>query len=65
LALPPTGFEVMIADVAAAFAAAIAQLYSQRQLWETIAQNSRLRIEKHFTPEVIAEIINSSLRDLL
>jgi glycosyltransferase involved in cell wall biosynthesis len=58
------GFDVMIADDPAGFAAAIAQLYSQKELWETIAQNSRLRIEQHFTPEVIAETINNSLRDL-
>ena len=58
------GVDVMIADDPAAFATAIAHLYSQRQLWETVAQNSRLRIEKHFTPDVIAETINSSLRNI-
>jgi glycosyltransferase involved in cell wall biosynthesis len=53
--------DVMIADDPAAFAAAVEQLYSQRELWERVAQNSRLRIEKHFTPEVIAETINNSM----
>jgi GT2 family glycosyltransferase len=58
------GYDVMIADDPEAFAAAIALLYSDRQLWETIAQNSRLRIERHFTPEVIAETINKSIKGL-
>ena len=58
------GFDVMIADDPEAFAVAIAQLYSDRQLWGTIARNSRLRIEKHFTPEVIAERINDSIKGL-
>jgi len=56
------GFDVMIADDPASFAAAIEQLYSQKELWERVAQNSRKRIEEHFAPEVIAETINKSLR---
>jgi glycosyltransferase involved in cell wall biosynthesis len=57
-------FDVMIADDPVAFAAAIVRLYSQRELWETIAQNSRMRIEKHFTPEIVAEVINNSIREV-
>ena len=56
------GLDVMIADDPASFAAAIQQLYSQKQLWERVAQNGRLRIEKHFTPGVIAETINNSIK---
>lgn len=56
-------FDVMIADDPESFAAAIQQLYSQKALWERVAQNSRMRIEKHFTPAVIAETINNSLRE--
>jgi glycosyltransferase involved in cell wall biosynthesis len=59
------GVDVMIADDPESFAKAVAQLYSQRELWETIARNARLRIEKDFTPAVIAETINSSLRGLM
>ena len=59
------GVDVMIADNPASFAKAVAQLYSEQELWKTIARNARLRIEKHFTPEVIAETINNSLRDLM
>jgi len=55
--------DVMIADDPKSFATAVADLYSQQELWETIARNARLRIEKHFTPDVIAETINDSLRE--
>jgi glycosyltransferase involved in cell wall biosynthesis len=57
--------DVMIADDPQSFAKAVAELYSQRELWETIARKARQRIEKHFTPEVIAKTINNSLRDLM
>ena len=57
------GVDVMIADDPESFANAVAQLYQQQELWETVAQNARLRIEQHFTPAVIAETINNSLRE--
>ncbi|MDQ6652299.1 MAG: glycosyltransferase [Acidobacteriota bacterium] len=56
------GVEVMIADDPASFAAAVTLLYFGKELWESLAQNSRLVIEKHFIPEVVAESINSSLQ---
>lgn len=56
--------DVMIADDPAAFAAAVARLYSEKELWERVAHNSRLRIENHFTPEVVAETINNSIREV-
>jgi glycosyltransferase involved in cell wall biosynthesis len=56
--------DVMIGDDPTSFAEAIQQLYLQKELWKRVADNSRLRIEKHFTPEVIAETINNSLREL-
>ena len=58
------GLDVMIADDPESFAAAIEQLYSQKDLWERVARNGRLRIEKHFTPEVIAETINNSIKEI-
>ena len=57
------GVDVMIADDPESFAAAIQQLYSQRELWQRVVDNGRLRIEKYFTPEVIAEAINTSIRE--
>lgn len=58
------GLDVMIADDPASFALAIKQLYSQKDLWERLVYNSRLRIQKNFTPEIVAETINTSLRNL-
>jgi glycosyltransferase involved in cell wall biosynthesis len=55
--------DVMIADDPESFASAVEQLYSQKELWERVAHHSRLRIEKYFTPDVIAETINNSIRD--
>jgi glycosyltransferase involved in cell wall biosynthesis len=55
--------DVMIGDDPTSFAEAIQQLYLQKELWERVADNSRLRIEKHFTPEVIAKTINNSIKE--
>jgi glycosyltransferase involved in cell wall biosynthesis len=54
----------MIGDDPASFAAAIQQLYTQAELWQRVVDNSRLRIKQHFTPELIAETINDSIREL-
>ena len=58
------GLDVMIGDDPKSFAEAIEQLYLQKELWQRVAVNSRHRIEKHFTPEVVAETINNSIKDL-
>ncbi|HLL72103.1 MAG TPA: glycosyltransferase [Pyrinomonadaceae bacterium] len=58
------GVEALVADEPAAFAAAAIRAYTQKDLWERLAEHGRSHIEKHFTPEVIAEIINSSVREL-
>ncbi len=57
------GLDVMIGDDPVSFAAAIEELYSNAELWQRLAENSRLRIEKHFTPQVIAETINRSIKE--
>ncbi|MGH9928971.1 MAG: glycosyltransferase [Pyrinomonadaceae bacterium] len=56
------GLNVMIGDDPASFAEAIHQLYSQKDLWQRVADQGRLRIEKYFAPKVIAETINNSIR---
>ncbi len=56
--------DVMLGDDPASFAAAIVELYSDEQLWQRVAANSRLRIEQNFTPEVIAETINTSIKEV-
>jgi GT2 family glycosyltransferase len=58
------GLDIMLADDPQSFAEAIKQLYSDRELWQRIANNSRLLIERHFTPVVIAETINQSVRQM-
>jgi GT2 family glycosyltransferase len=55
--------DVMIADDPQFFANAVAELYSQQELWETIARNALIRIQENFTPEVVAKTINNSLRE--
>jgi glycosyltransferase involved in cell wall biosynthesis len=56
--------DVMIADDPESFATAISRLYSDKELWQRVADNGRLRIEKHFTPDVIAETINNSIKEM-
>jgi len=54
----------MVADTPEAFAAAVTRLYSDKALWDLLAENSRFHVEKHFTPEVIAHTINNSIREV-
>jgi glycosyltransferase involved in cell wall biosynthesis len=56
--------DVLIGDDPASFASAIQQLYLQKDLWQRVAENGRVRIKQHFTPQVVAETINNSIRDL-
>jgi glycosyltransferase involved in cell wall biosynthesis len=53
--------DVMIGDDPTSFAEAIKRLYSDDELWQRLATNSRLLIKKHFAPEVVAETINRSI----
>jgi GT2 family glycosyltransferase/glycosyltransferase involved in cell wall biosynthesis len=55
---------IMIADDPADFAAAVSRLYSEKELWQTLADNSHLHIDENFTPEVIAPTINNSIREV-
>jgi glycosyltransferase involved in cell wall biosynthesis len=58
------GHDVMIGDEPQEFALAIQQLYLQEDLWQRVAHNGRVRIEKHFTPKVISETISSSIKNV-
>lgn len=57
------GEEALIADEPQAFAGAVVRCYEQQDLWEHLAEHGRQHIEKHFTPEVVAEVINASVRE--
>lgn len=58
------GLDVMIGDDPTSFAEGLRQLYLRKELWQRVATNGRLRIEEHFTPEVVAETINKSIEEL-
>jgi glycosyltransferase involved in cell wall biosynthesis len=58
------GVDVMIADGPSAFADAVVQLYASKELWDELADNGWDRIQNNFTPEVVAQIINQSIRQL-
>ncbi len=55
---------VMITDTPQAFADAVVQLYTQPALWQRLADNGYAHIGRHFTPAVIAQLINDSLAAL-
>ena len=55
----------MITDTPQAFADAVVQLYTQRELWQRLADNGYAHIARHFTPEVIAPVIDDSMKELL
>ena len=57
-------WSAMIADDPQAFAAAIVRLYSEKELWQCLAQNSRQHLAENFTPEVIAKTINNSIKEV-
>lgn len=58
------GEEALIADDPREFAAAVVRLYSDGELWRRLADSGYRHVEKNFTPEVIAETINTSIREL-
>jgi glycosyltransferase involved in cell wall biosynthesis len=57
------GVEALIADEPHEFAAAVVRAYERQDLWERLAEHGYRHIEKHFTPEVVAGVINSSVRE--
>jgi glycosyltransferase involved in cell wall biosynthesis len=58
------GESALLTDTAEGFAAAIVQLYTERELWQRIADNGYELIARHYTPASIAPIIEESIREL-
>jgi GT2 family glycosyltransferase len=58
------GVEALIADEPQAFADAVIRAYGEKDLWERLAEQGYRHVEQHYTPEVVTEIINSSVREL-
>jgi len=60
-----TGREVMIADAAREFAAALIRLYQDATLWQKLSDNGYNHIARYFTPEVVTETIRQSITSLV
>ncbi|HZG52849.1 MAG TPA: glycosyltransferase, partial [Pyrinomonadaceae bacterium] len=58
------GVEALIADDPREFAAAVVRAYEREDLWERLAEHGHRHVEKYFTPEVIAEVVDASMREL-
>ena len=56
------GEQVLIADAPDDFAAAVARLYGNAELWQTLSDNGYRHIAENYTPEVIGQVINESVR---
>ena len=59
------GEQVLIADAPADFAAAVVRLYEDANLWEKLADAGYRHIAENFTPEVLGDVINESVRNLV
>jgi glycosyltransferase involved in cell wall biosynthesis len=60
-----SGQEVMLADEPREFAAAIAQVYSDKELWQQLSDNAYKHIKEHFSPEVVNEQLAKALAELI
>ncbi|MBA3438556.1 MAG: glycosyltransferase [Pyrinomonadaceae bacterium] len=59
-----TNHEAMIADDPRAFAEAVVRVYRDRELWQRLSDNGYSHIEKHFTPQVVAEGIRDAIIEI-
>ena len=57
------GKQVLIADTPDDFAAAVVRLYGNAELWQTLSDNGYRHIAENYTPEVIGQVINESVRE--
>jgi GT2 family glycosyltransferase len=57
--------EAMIADTPEDLATAIVRLYRDKKLWQKLAAGGRKLIAENYTPEVVSQIINKSIRNLV
>ncbi len=58
------GEHALIEDDALDFAASVARLYRERELWQRLADAGRRHVEQHFTPGAVGRTINRSIRRL-
>jgi len=55
------GVDALIADTPADFAQRIIQLYQNPELWDSVAQNARKRVEREWSPDAV----DKSLTEIL
>ena len=59
------GEEVLLADTAEDFAAAVVRLYRDEELWRRLASQAHAHVERHFSPRVVGRVVNDSVKGLL
>ena len=55
------GVDVLVADDAAGFAARVAALYRDPDLWRKLSDNGRANVRRHFSPGAALEVVRASL----
>jgi GT2 family glycosyltransferase len=55
------GQQALIATTPEAFAAAVVQVYRERELWQRLSVNGRAHIAAHFSPEVMEQTILAAI----
>jgi glycosyltransferase involved in cell wall biosynthesis len=59
------GDQVLIADAPDDFAAAVVRLYENAELWQKLSDNGYRHIAENYTPEVVGQVINESVRQVV
>jgi glycosyltransferase involved in cell wall biosynthesis len=55
------GVDALVADTPESFAERVIQLHQNPELWESVAQNARKRVEKEWSPDAV----DKSLTEIL
>ena len=59
------GEEALIADSPEALADATVRLYTDEALWRRLSENGYAHVERNFSPRVVREVVNNSVRRLI
>ncbi|HZI19586.1 MAG TPA: glycosyltransferase [Pyrinomonadaceae bacterium] len=59
------GEQALVRDDPREFAAAIALLYHDRDLWQKLSRGGRAHVARHFSPEAVGRVILGSLGELI
>jgi glycosyltransferase involved in cell wall biosynthesis len=58
------GHDAMIADEPAAFAEAVREAYTHKELWQRLSQNGYQHVGDHFTPQIVTRKIVAAIEEL-